>query len=357
MLYVLIIIIIIVFNLIVYGIKKCISKDPATDTAALMMSSGAGLVVSAFSGSKEVVIAIIASFANVKVSLETEPLAIVAGFLLIVSGFIYKRTINDRTYILNMYGMYSQLDISDIQHVEELNLADFKVKESIIDIVDIFRHGAMSKEKHEIIRNKISKRCNAFKSRSADFKACFTGMAPIPYTMYAGNCLSAGSIRRFFEYKRAENKYIELEKKCSYYPKLRIKKCEPNNNSEDVLVTISVTAPVLDTDVIQFKNYDRVDIKLENPANNIITSITQLNNYVTTIVDEIEKLKADYPKLRTVHIAASIPSCLAEQLGEKFMLNSNRLPKIVAYHYDTKQNPRYQFGVVVSGSESGNLVV
>lgn len=355
--YVISLAIIVLVGLIGLGIKKCFSKDSTTDMATFMMSSGVGLIVNAFSRSKEVVVAIIASFANIKVSLETEPLAIVAGFLLIASGVIYKRTIKDRTYILNMYGMYSQLDISDIQHVEELNLTDFKVKESIIDIVDIFRHGAMSKEKHEIIRNKISKRCNAFKSRSADFKACFTGMAPIPYTMYAGNCLSAGSIKRFFEYKRTESKYIELEKKSSYYPKLRIKKCEPNNDSEDVLVTISVTAPVLDVDVIQFKDYDRMAIKLENPANNIITSISQLNNYVTTIVDEIEKLKADYPKLRIVHIAASIPSCLAEQLGEKFMLNSNRLPQIVAYHYDTKQNPRYQFGVVVSGSESGNLVV
>lgn len=357
MLYVVILVIIIAICFAVLLIKKCLVKDTSTDVATVMITAGVGLIVNAFSRSKEVVVAIIASFANIKVSIETEPLAVVAGFLLIASGIIYKRTIKDRTYILNMYGMYSQLDISDIQHVEELNLTDFKVKESIIDIVDIFRHGAMSKEKHEIIRNKISKRCNAFKSRSADFKACFTGMAPIPYTMYAGNCLSAGSIRRFFEYKRAESKYIELKKKSSYYPKLRIKKCEPNNDSEDVLVTISVTAPVLDADVIQFKDYDRMDIKLENPANNIITSISQLNNYVTTIVDEIEKLKADYPKLRTVHIAASIPSCLAEQLGEKFMLNSNRLPKMVAYHYDTKQNPRYQFGVVVSGSESGNLVV
>ena len=132
------IVIIVLFCLIGYGIKKCFPKNPATDIAALMMSSGVGLIVSAFSGSKEVVLAIIASFANIKVSLETEPLAVVAGFLLIASGIIYKRTIKDRTYILNMYGMYSQLDVSDIQHVEELNLADFKVKENIIDFVDIF---------------------------------------------------------------------------------------------------------------------------------------------------------------------------------------------------------------------------
>lgn len=355
--YVIIIVAIVVICLIALVLKKIFVKDPATDVATVMITSGVGLVVSAFPGIREAVIAIIASFAKIKVSLETEPLAIIAGFLLIGLGFVYKRNIKDRTYALNMYGMFSQLDISDSQHIEELNLTDFKVKENIIDIVDLFRHGTMSQEKNAIITNKISKRCSAFRNRSADFKACFTGMAPIPYTMYAGNCLSGGSVCRFFEYKRSENKYIELSKKGKNYPALDIEKDEVNKAAQDVLVTLSVTMPVLDADIVQFKDCDRVDIKLENPANNIITNISQLNNYVTTIVDEIEKLKVDYPKLKTVHIAASIPSCLAEQLGEKFMLNSSRLPEIVAYHYDAKKNPKYQFGIVVSGSESGKLVV
>ena len=355
--YVIIIVAIVFICLIALVLKKKFVKDPATDVATVMLTSGVGLVFSAFSGIKETVIAILASFVNVTISLETDYLAIIAGFLLIGLGFAYIWNIKDRTYVLNMYGMFSQLDISDSQHIEELNLTDFKVKENIIDIVDVFRHGTMSQEKNAIITNKISKRCSAFRNRSADFKACFTGMAPIPYTMYAGNCLSGGSVGRFFEYKRSENKYIELSKKGKNYPALNIKKTEVNKAEQDVLVTLSVTMPVLDADVAQFKNFDRVDIKLENPDNNIITNISQLNNYVTTIVDEIEKLKVDYPKLKTVHLATSIPSCLAEQMGEKFMLNSNRLPEIVAYHYDAKKNPRYQFGIVVSGSESGKLVV
>ena len=355
--YVIIIVAIVVICLFALVLKKIFVKDPATDVATVMITSGVGLVVSAFPGIREAIAAVIASSANIKVSLETEPLAIIAGFLLIGLGFVYKRNIKDRTYVLNMYGMFSQLDISDIQHIEELNLTDFKVKETIIDIVDVFSHGTMSQEKNAIITNKISKLCNAFRNRSADFKACFTGMAPIPYTMYSGNCLSGGSISRFFEYKRSENKYIELAKKGKNYPTLKIEKNEANKEAQEVLVALSVVMPVLDADIAQFKDYDRVYIRLENPANNIITSISQLNNYVTTIVDEIEKLKVDYPKLRTVHLAASIPSCLAEQLGEKFMLNSNRLPEIVAYHYDTKKNPKYQFGIVVAGSESGKLVV
>lgn len=357
MLYIIILAAIVVICLLVLVIKKCIKKDPATDISAIMMTSGAGLIAGAFPGTKEAILAIFASFVEIKVSLETDYLAIASGLVLIALGFLYMKTIKDRTYVLNMYGVFSQLDISDIQHIEELNLTDFKVKENIIDIVDIFSHGTMSGEKNEIIKKKISKRCIEFKSRSADFKACFTGMAPIPYTMYAGNCLSGGSIRRFFEYKRSENKYTELAKKGKNYPTLEINKGTADKTKTDILVTISVTMPVLDEDVVQFNDYGRMDIKLQNPSNNIITSIPQLNDYVTNIVNEIEKLKADYPKLKTVHIAASIPSCLAEQLGEEFMLNSNRLPKIVAYHYDTKQNPRYQFGIVVSGSESGKLVI
>lgn len=355
--YIIIIVAIVVICLIALKVKRVFVKNPATEVATIMITSGVSLVVSAFPGIREAVTAVIASIANIKVSLKTDPLAITAGFFLIGLGFVYNRNIKDRTYVLNMYGMFSQLDISDIQHIEELNLTDFKVKESVIDIVDVFSNGEMSDEKNRIITNKINKRCDAFKSRSADYKACFTGMAPIPYTMFAGNCLSGGSISRFFEYKRSENKYIELEKKGKNYPTLKIEKDEANKEAQDVLVTISVTMSVLDADVMQFRGCDRVIIKLDNPANNVITNIQQLSNYVTTIVDGIEKLKVDYPNLRTVHLAASIPSCLAEQLGEKFMLNSNRLPKIVAYHYDAKQNPKYQFGIVVSGGESGKLVM
>lgn len=56
-----------------------------------------------------------------------------------------------------MFGIFAQPEISEVCHIKELHLADFKVKESIIDFVDIFQNGNMSTEKNTIIVNKIKK--------------------------------------------------------------------------------------------------------------------------------------------------------------------------------------------------------
>lgn len=81
--YVIIIVAIVVICLIALVLKKIFIKDPATDVATVMITSGVGLVVSTFPGIREAVVAIIASFTNIEVCLGTEPLAIIAGFLLI----------------------------------------------------------------------------------------------------------------------------------------------------------------------------------------------------------------------------------------------------------------------------------
>ena len=108
-----------------------------------------------------------------------------------------------------MYGLYAQRDISDAQAIKDLNLADFKVKELILDFVDVFKM-PMDEDAHNRIIHKIDKTCEKFTERSRDRKSCFTGMAPIPYTIYAGTKLAGSELRRYFEYRRADSKYYEL---------------------------------------------------------------------------------------------------------------------------------------------------
>ncbi len=345
--------------LAVYLFRRYKEKDTLTDISATMITSGIGLIISAFPGTKEMIIGIFAKMFKVNCEISTDYVAIMCGFLLIILGFVYRKSVRDRIFVLNMFGMFSQLEISDNENIKDLKLSDIKVKETIIDFVDVFQIGKLSNEKNKIIVEKIKKKCEAFKNRSVDFNACFTGMAPIPYTILAGTYLSGGSIKRFFEYRRSDGMYTELAKKAKKYPKLQVH-CPEDTDAEDTKLTVavSISMNVSMDDLEQFK-CNTVSIGLEEPRDNVITSVTQLKEYANLILYKIEDLKNQYPKLDTVYLAASIPSCLSEQLGELFMLNSNRLPRIISCHYVKSSEIKYPFGIVVSDAclqRKGDLV-
>ncbi|NBK98520.1 MAG: SAVED domain-containing protein [Erysipelotrichia bacterium] len=254
-----------------------------------------------------------------------------------------------------MFGIPVQKEISDEGNIKDLRLADFKVKESIVDFVDVYNPN-MTEEINKLIVEKIKKNCTAFINRSKDYKSCFTGMAPIPYTILAGTYLSAGKTRRYFEYRRSDSKYYELCKNNrKRYDKLEM--VFPNTISDDakeVVVSLSVTRNVKSSDLAQFDGMDIIEIKLPNPKDNIITSVQQLDEYASFVLDNIEGLGNKYPKLEKVHSVASIPSCLSIELGKKFALNSHRLTQIVSYHYVNSQIPKYPFGIVVSDGSTEN---
>lgn len=353
--WILIAVLIIVLCGLVLVVKHLISNDSSNNPSAMMITAGLSLIASAFPGTKEILGAILASCFEVTVEVGTDYVAIVCGFMLIVLGFFYQVSIKERIFVLNMLGMFSQIEISDAKNIKDLSLADFKVKETIIDFVDIFQHGELSSEKNKIIVNKIKNQCKSFKSRSSDFKACFTGMAPIPYTILAGTYLSGGNIKRFFEYKGSERKYIELRKKKFFpkcFPKLKIEYSENiKSDSTEITMALSITRMVQDIDIAQFHT-DVLRIGLEEPQNNAIITVDQLEDYCNVIVLELEKAKDKYPNLKRINLAASIPSCVSEQLGEQFMLRSNRLPQIVAWHFMNGHDPKYPFGVVVSDTST-----
>ena len=279
------------------------------------------------------------------------------GLILIIIGFILNRDIKDRVFVLNMFGMFSQLEISDVKNIHDLKISDFKVKEIIIDFVDIFKSG-INEKNNKLIVTKIKNECEKFSNRSKDFISCYTGMGPIPYTILAGTYLADSKVERYFEYKRSENKYYELnikKKKKENYQELKERFPQNKNiNSKEVVVSISITRPVNDVDLVQFTNQDIIKLYVDNPADNLITSKKQLYDYKEKIGDCLEKIKNDYTKLETINLVASIPSCVSLEIGKKISLNNNRLPEIVAYHYNNSSVPKYEFGIIVTENPQNN---
>lgn len=207
----------------------------------------------------------------------------------------------------------------------------------------------------ESIVKKIQKVCTAFVNRSNGFKSCFTGMAPIPYTILAGTYLAAGKVRRYFEYRRADSKYYELSrsKKKNYQNLIASYPDQINAGATEVVVALSVTRKVQAADMSQFGTIDIVEIELPNPDDNVIKTIAQLDEYAGVVLNQIEGLKQIYPSICKVYLVASIPSCLSIELGKKFALNTHRLPQIISYHFVSSETPKYPFGVIVSDGVLG----
>ena len=339
--------------LIVHFFSK---PDKETEPSILMVTSGVALITSAFPGTKEVLLEFIGTVIDKDVTYGPDYIAIFCGIALIVLGMLYRKNIKDRIFVLNMFGIPVQKEISTEDTIKDLKLADYKVKEIIIDFVDIFKLG-VDESKNKIIVQKIKKICSEFVNRSKEFKVgCFTGMAPIPYTILAGTYLENGNVKRYFEKRRSDSKYYELSKKKKKYDPLKVNL--PNsidNSSTDVIVALSVTKQVQDCDITQFSGKDIIKIGLDIPADNVIETNRQVNDYAQKTVDEIENLKNIYPKLQRVHFVASIPSCLSIELGKRFALNSNRLAQIISYHYVNTETPKYPFGVVVADGRNNQV--
>lgn len=358
------IIVVIALVLISEVVNGLLGPKNGNQLTIAMIMGGVGLIITAFPGVLDCLVNLLQiSISGEVTSSNSNIIQIICGFILISFGFASYYVLKDRIFVLNMFGLYVQPEISEEKNIKDLKLSDFKVREAIIDFVDIFKSKSkMSDDINDTITKKISYETTKFKNRSNGFKSCFTGMGPIPYTIFAGTYLADSHMDRYFEYKRSDNKYIELKKKKKGYPVLLEQFPEnPNINSKDVIVTLSITQMIQDNDAVQFGNLDIIKIKLDNPANNVIISINQLYDYKDKIMNCLEKLKNEYTQIERIYLLASIPSCMSLEIGKMIALNSNRIPKVISCHYVMSETPRYPFGIVItdnaSKSEKGKLIL
>lgn len=286
------------------------------------------------------------------------------GLVLIILGLVLKFNLKKRIYVLNMYGMATQKDIDEPKAIADLKLAEHKVKEQTIDFVQLFNDDkVISKKTNQVICKQIENITAKFSAKAADQeKTYFTGMAPIPYTVYAGTFLESAKISRYFEYDAHNGGHYYSLKKASHkelkkgWDKLNI--TLPQNidkNANEVVLAISITHKITDVDLSQFST-DIIHLALDVPQDNAIRYLQQLHEYKEKIDDVIQNdLTTNYPKLEIIHIAASIPSCVSVEIGKIIGLRTNRMVNIVVHHYNESIMPHYIFGLYVNGSNKGKL--
>ena len=291
-------------------------------------------------------------------------LRVIVGFILIALGLILKFNLKKRVYVLNMYGIAAQKDIDDPKALSDLKLAEHKVKEQIIDFVQLFDGGiAINQRTNQAICKQIENATVKFSAKATEQKKTyFTGMAPIPYTVYAGTFLETAKISHYFEYNAHNGGHYYALQKAS---KKEIKKgwdklniTSPQNidaNASEIVLAISISHKVRDADLSQFST-DITHLALNTPKDNVIKYLQQLQEYKNIIDDVIQnQLTNEYPKLKVIHIAASIPSCMSLEFGKIIGMRTNRMVDIVVHHYIGSNTPCYTFGFYVNGANKGKL--
>lgn len=351
--------------MVLVAILQLIIEKHNSNIGFAIVETGIALMLVGIPSVLEILIGFIAPALNIEIESVSERylyVCMIAGIVLIMFGIIILIKMREHIFILNMLGI-NKREISDKKALKELGLADYKVKEQILDFIPVFGDGKKNDDRaNKIITEQIENEVERFVHRTNNEKSCFTGMAPIPYTVLAGTYLGNANVCKYFEFNRFNGeKYYALKKKKFWNTKWQELKEIPeykcNAEATEVVLAISISHKVQDDDLIVLAGKDVIRLEIESPKDNIIVFTDQLLEYKKVINDYLDvKLKQKYSQLKRVHIVASIHSCMALEIGKSIGMGTNRMPEIIVYHYISSDDKKYPYGICVSGEKKGKLV-
>ena len=281
------------------------------------------------------------------------------GAFLIITAIILNLCSRKKVCVLNINGYLNQ-KIEPYLKKDKNFRNDFREREiNFINIYNKFRN-KLDREDCECILEKIEEEVKAFKNETIELKRGYTGIAPIPFIMYAGTFLEREKIDEYYEFDKTDsNDYYKLEnKKTKSYPKLNLKtKLEDlDTNKNNLVIAISTTKKITDGQLEQFADEcNIIKLEVDSPYDNTIKYKKQLNEYVNIIFDTIEEISQKLNHIKTINIVCSSQSCLALEIGKR-SVDTTRIPQIVSYQFENQSDIKYPWGIVINGRNKGNLI-
>lgn len=281
------------------------------------------------------------------------------GAFLIITAIILNLCSRKKVCVLNINGYLNQKIEPYLKKDKDFR-NDFREREiNFINIYNKFRN-KLDREDCECILEKIEEEVKAFKNETIELKRGYTGIAPIPFIMYAGTFLEREKIDEYYEFDKTDsNDYYKLEnKKTKSYPKLNLKtKLEDlDTNKNNLVIAISTTKKITDGQLEQFADEcNIIKLEVDSPYDNTIKYKKQLNEYVNIIFDTIEEISQKLNHIKTINIVCSSQSCLALEIGKR-SVDTTRIPQIVSYQFENQSDIKYPWGIVINGRNKGNLI-
>lgn len=329
------------------------SKNKQEDNVPnLIISTGLGIISNSFSGTIEMLLHCVTGQ-----NIQTVDFGqLIVGFIVLTVGIFTLHSIHKKIYILNMPGE-TKHEICIPSRLKQLKLIDYQVKEIELDTFWLQNNlpdklPAITPENIDLLYEQIQDTITRFSAK--DGEKCFTGMSPIPFEILAGKCYTGEKVSRYFEYISRKEMYKELDKKAINFPDLSIPALE-KDEATDVLVVFSTTTKIDEQALEQFTNYPTYRIELDSCHDNAITKLEQLRKYIEDISKILEEISEKVSKLERIHLVCSTQSCVAFALGEELRHKQNRIATVISYHYISSSPIKYPFGIIVNGTNCGQL--
>ena len=133
------------------------------------------------------------------------------GAFLIIVAIILRLYSKRKVCVLNING-YMRQKIEPYFKKKKDMINDFRERE--INFVNIYKKifcNRLDRESCECILEEIEEQVNAFKNETIESKRGYTGIAPIPFIMYAGTFLGREEIDDYYEFDKIDTKdYYKL---------------------------------------------------------------------------------------------------------------------------------------------------
>ena len=355
--------IIIVVAGVIFAIRKFRKSKKEEGFASLLFTTGITLILTSTPATVDkflVFIGIITKYENAQILAGTfNYYYFFTGILLVGMSIWLNIYSKKKIYVLNINGyMVKKLE----NYFKDLKMSNFEFKEREVDFVNIYKKmfaPTLNEDVFECIKEEIEEKVTAFKNESNGLKRGYTGIAPIPFIMYAGTFLEREVIDEYYEFDKVNtNTYYKLSKnKNVNTPKINVKTDidSLNKSSKELVISISLTQQISEGDLSQFSNIEKVSIGIDNPQDNTIQNKEQLYEYRNFIVENIESISKEFSDLKTIHLIYSGQSCLPLEIGRR-SIDSTRLPEIISYQYERQSNIKYPWGIVINGQSKGKLI-
>jgi len=355
------IVIIVLIVGMIFTVNFFFSNKKEQGVSTILITSGLSLTISSFGNTwtninRLFATIILSESSNDAIKInsafsETQWVQLTVGIILILSGIYLLYFIKNKLFILNLNAYYDNRIESNNK---ALGLATFEFKEREIDLVRHYKKGVTEntiKEFLEIIEEKT----NSFVLESEGFKRGYTGIAPIPFVMFAGTYLQRKKINEYFEFDKIETEEFYKLKNSNKYPPLQIDKSFENKRikTKEFVIAVSLTKKITDEQMNQFKDVEKVEIYIHNPKDNLINCKDQLIEYAQIIVNTIEEIST-LGSCGKIHLLISSQSSLALEIGKR--IDNQRMAEVICYFFDIKQKNNYPWGLVINGENKGELI-
>lgn len=337
--------------LLAYFFKTIFTKDENKDIPTMLILGGLGI----FSSDIDFIMNYINP--SVNISEDTNKFLYIIALFLIILGIVMNYFEKQQHHVFNLLGENNKKELID-ENFRVKNIRSGVIYERSIDFMMLIEFQEMDNKTNELVNKLIDKEANIINKYPFRDNIYLTSMASIPYTILFGTYIENKSNITYLNYNRFNSEFELLPNKVRKNKKLKLN-IEENfcksktNNSREILVSISGTFKIHESDLADFNLPNSAKISMNVIDENNISSQQEIINIANEIVNYLINISKEFD---TIHVIAAIPGMLSLEIGKNIKNRGNQLKRTVIYHYIAQSQPKYKYGIVVNGEEKGKLI-